>query len=474
MLARIREALAAPAASSLLAALLVAAALMDTVGEWGPAALVEVTAAAVAVILSARRARRDPPLADPARVQRQLAVFYAVVVATFVVYGAIKARHAPVVLACLAAAAATLATGLPFVRRAARWPAALRRIRLPVILACGAVIACMQVTTRPHIDVWTFQQEAASALLRGQNPYDVEYPNIFGDLQYYSPAVADAEHVHAFPYLPQTILTGLPSFVVLGDTRYGNIAGLLVSGAAIAWLAPAGLGELAAAALVLHPINWRLIRGAWTEPTVLAPALLLLLALRRFRRLAPAGWAAAGVAGALLAGSKQYSPLLLLPLLPVLPDRGGRRAVALAVALTLAVVAPFLAWNAQSFFAGVAAMQVRQPFRIDALSWQVALVRMGLGQPPSWIGFLLTAATLGFTWPRHRSLAEGLACAAAAYLVFLVTAKQAFVNYYWLANGLLLALPLLQATADRLATAPRAGPDAGSPPPPDRARCPAW
>jgi hypothetical protein len=333
---------------------------------------------------------------------------------------------------------------------------ALTRLRLPVVFACAAGLGLLAARGDPYIDVWTFQQGAAAALLRGDNPYAVAYPNIYRSLAPYGAGVADLERVHSFPYPPQTVLAGLPFFAALGDVRYGSVVALLVAGLAVARLAPRGLATPAAAALLLHPQNGKVIHAAWTEPWVLALVLLLALALRRSGRLAPGGWVMAGLAGAAAAGSKQYSPLLLLPLVPALPRPGRLRAVALALLVTAAVLAAFASWDARGLWEGVAAMQVRQPFRLDSLSWQVAVAKLG-GRFPQWLGFALAAGALALTWPRPGArgaggeggarLGRGLLCAAAAFLVFVVTAKQAFANYYWLADGLLLALPLLLAPA---------------------------
>jgi hypothetical protein len=231
------------------------------------------------------------------------------------------------------------------------------------------------------------------------------------------------------------------------------LAALLVAGWAMSRLAQASVANLAAAAVVFHPGVVRVLRSAWTEPAVLAPLLLLLLAIRRFSVAPPRGWLAVGAAGALTAGAKQYSPLLLAPLIAALPGRGRVRAVALAAALAAAVTVPFAVWDPSGLWDGVVAMQLRQPFRADSLSWPAALARLGLGPAPAAVSLLLATAVLAACWPRGRSLAQAVTCGAAAFLVFLLAAKQAFLNYYWLADGLLLAAALLQHAEERGRTA---------------------
>jgi predicted branched-subunit amino acid permease len=89
-------------------------------------------------------------------------------------------------------------------------------------------------------------------------------------------------------------------------------------------------------------------------------------------------------------------------------------------------------------------MQFRQPFRRDSLSWPAAVVRVGFAPPSGAWGFAVTAAVVALCWPRRRSLAQAMTCASASFVVFLLTAKQAFLNYYWLAGALLLAAAVLQ------------------------------
>jgi hypothetical protein len=418
---------------------LVAIALADNAGFYGPGPLATVTVALGLAVAAARGARRaDTPVSGGGVVGPLLAV----AVAGFLGYGVVK-RPTAVPPWLFALAALGLAADLPPVGRAAPW---LRRARLPLWLACGAAMAIATVRTEhgDWIDVWSFQQEAVGALVRGEDPYRIEYRNVYGDLRYYGPGVADAERVHAFPYPPQTILLDLPAVLGFGDVRTTMVAALLAAALALALLAPAGLRGLAAAALLFHPKTLSLMKGAWTEPTVLAAVLLLLLALRRLARAPPRGWIAAGLAGALLAGAKQYSPILLLPLVPAVPAPARRRTVALAAAVTAALFVPFLLWDARGLWNGVVAMQVLQPFRTDSLSWLVVAARLGVGAPPA-AAFLCAAVALALTWPRGGSLPAAAASAAATFLAFLLCAKQAFLNYYWLADALLLAAALLLA-----------------------------
>jgi hypothetical protein len=444
----LRDALARPPGLLALAAAALAGAIMDTVGFFGPGALAMASLSAALAIAASLRARREVK-PDPGAVDA-LSLLLRLLVAVFLGYEILKSWRSAGALVLLAAAVVLLALEW---RAAgpARPAGAGARARLWLWCACAAALVVRDVRARDgsFIDVWVFQQDASAALLRGENPYSNTYRNIYGDMKFYGEGVADARRVRAYPYPPQTIAVDLPAFALFGDVRYALLAALLVSAWALAKLAPLGLGSIAAAAILFHPGTLRVLRSAWTEPALLAPLFLLLVAVRRLSAAPPRGWVAAGVTGALAAGAKQYSPLLLAPLLAALPPRGRLRAAVLAAGLAAAAVVPFALWDPKGLWDGVVAMQFRQPFRSDALSWPAAFVRLGLPPPSGIWGFLATAAALALCWPRRRSLPQAVTCGAAAFLVFLLGAKQAFLNYYWLADGLLLAAALLQAGEER-------------------------
>ena len=56
--------------------------------------------------------------------------------------------------------------------------------RLAVPLLLGLYVLCglwlLRASPAPHIDVFVFQRDASAALLSGQNPYSMTFPNIYG------------------------------------------------------------------------------------------------------------------------------------------------------------------------------------------------------------------------------------------------------------------------------------------------------
>jgi hypothetical protein len=456
VLTRARSGLAVPSGQLLLASGFVALALMlNRHGHYDPVAILMATAAVALSLRAARRARALAPAASPAAEtgDREGRALIGCMLVVFLVYSAgfelVMRERGPGQWLFLASAAAVLALELRDLGGATPRPA--RRARLAALLLCTAVAGAVQIRTSDasFIDVWTLQQDALTALRQGQNPYSIRYRNIYGDMRFYAPETADARWVYGFPYVPQMVLLDAPSYALGGDVRYTMLAALLVAAWAAARLAPAELGVLAALGVVLHPSSIHVVRNSWTEPPALAAALLLLLALRRFQRAPPKGWLAAGAAGAFFAGSKQFALLPLVPLLPTLPRPGRVRALATGALLAGAVLAPFVYWDPAGLWNGTVMIHFHQPFRPDSLCWQGLLGHLGLGPLPPWLGFGLSAAALAFTWPRRGSLAQGATCGAAAFLVFVMSAKYAAVNYLWFAGGLLFAAGLLQRADER-------------------------
>ncbi len=215
--------------------------------------------------------------------------------------------------------------------------------------------------------------------------------------------------------------------------------------------------------------------SSWTEPTVLASLALTLLAAASWsdREATPAvggchprgAWIATGLAGALLAASKQYSPLFLVPLFLALPARGRWKAAALAIGGAVALMLPFFLSSPRGFFDGVVVFQFLAPFRADALSWLAALAWLGGPGLPPWPAFVLAAVALALTLGRRVTLAQAATAAAAAFMVLLLLNKQAFCNYYWLAGGLFCVatalharrLPFAEAEAESVLLLPSAG-----------------
>jgi hypothetical protein len=455
----VRDVASWPSAQLVLAALLVSGALADLNGRLAAGPLLCVTGAAVFALLAARRARPSSQGQAPSAASSRFRPLLLAGAIAFLYYYLLRSRsfpYAPALYAVFTVAALALAVELPLVARAlARRKVSPETLRLWIWLACGAAFGFLIIhgTPSPEMDVWTVQQEAAAALLRGQNPYSISYRNFFGSLWHdgmlmYHPDLADARQVHVFIYPPLSVLTQAPSLALFGDVRWTNLAAVLVAAWALARLAPSGTRDLAAALVLFHPATRHQLLYGWTEPIVLAPALLMALGVRSAIASDGRRWVLAAVGMGLLAGSKQYSPLLLVPFAAILPRRNRWAALLLAAAVFLAGVLPFMVWDLRGLLRGNILNLMKLPFRSDSLSWNAVLMRLGAPPVLALAGGVLALAALVRTWPRRRSAAQAAACASASFGLTLVTGKQAFANYYWLWSGLLFGAALLRAGED--------------------------
>ena len=324
------------------------------------------------------------------------------------------------------------------------------RARFPaiVLLATGLGAIVLLASPAPGIDVWHLQQAGARALLSGENPYGTLYPNIYGpgtaliDPSLLSP---DGRFVIANPYPPLILLLDAPG-AWLGDVRWTMLAAVAAAALLVRRLGRGSVvAELAGAFLLVQPQGFFVLELSWTEPVALATILLAVLAVTRALDHAAregegrATWLLPGLVGAVAASSKQYVPLLLLPLLFALPSRARIRTAAAAAGGAFLLLLPFLAWDPAALLRGIVEFQILQPFRPDALSWPAAIVALGGPTLPSWPAFLLAGASLAATLRRTVSPGQGVLASAATWIVFVAFNKQAFCNYYWLAVGLLCA-----------------------------------
>jgi hypothetical protein len=311
----------------------------------------------------------------------------------------------------------------------------LDRLWFPLLLLTFFLLGgwVLRQSPNPDIDVFVFQQGGSAALLRGQNPYTLTFPNIYGDKPYYGPGLsADGQLDFGFPYPPLSLFMALPGYLLAGDYRYAQLLALVGAGALLAVARPGRLGTLAAATLLFSPRVFFVLEQGWTEPFVIFLLALTVACACRWPRALP-------LALGLLLASKQT--MVFVPFIAFLLVGGlaGWRAwlglmwragtVALIVSLPLALGA------LRGFVEAVILLQLYQPLRADALSYAAALARAGL-PAPTWLAFAVVVPALALTlWRGARTPAGFAAGVGLVYLAFFAVNKQAFCNYYFFALG---------------------------------------
>jgi hypothetical protein len=290
---------------------------------------------------------------------------------------------------------------------------------------------------RPFIDVYIFQRDSSKALLHGVNPYALTFPDIYeGKLPYYGKGIAaHGRLMFGFPYPPLSLYLALPGHVFGGDYRYSQLVAITLAALLMACARPGRLSALAASLYLFTPTGFFVLRRGWTEPfVVLLLAAVVFCACRKPKALP--------VAFGLLLAVKQYL-VFALPLAFLLVSgpfrwhdlwRLWRRAGLVALAISL----PLMVWNPRAFLWDVAALQLYQPFRLDALSYLAWIARGEGPRLPTGLAFIAATAALALAlWRAARTPAGFAAAAALVYFAFFAFNKQAFCNYYFFVIGAL-------------------------------------
>ena len=307
-----------------------------------------------------------------------------------------------------------------------------------LLLVHTAMTVALLRSAPPHIDVAVFLHDGAVAVLHGDNPYSMTFPNIYpqplSDLFYGQGVVSNGRITYGFPYLPLSLLAAIPG-QLLGDIRYSQLIAMLVTAFVLRRLASDRVGRAAAVLGIAAPAAIPMLTGAWTEPTLVALLACLVLALERRRH------AFVAVLLGLFLVSKQYV-VIAIPVLWLIRQWLTRRVIFIGVGVAAVVTLAFFMVDPAAFWKAIVQYQLIQPFRADSVSLLVSSVNT-FGWPPPWtygvlplVGGGLTAVALALRAPRTPA-----AFAAAVGLTLLVTillSKQAFMNYYFLVSGAFL------------------------------------
>lgn len=312
----------------------------------------------------------------------------------------------------------------------------LRRVGIPVLLGLHFLLGMWMIRTSPapFIDVFVFQSDGVDALLRGENPYAITFPNIYGHSLYYGERlVAGGRLQFGFPYPPLSLYFSVLGKVLGGDPRYAQLLAMTLAAGLMAWTRGGRLGAGAAALYLLTPRGFFVLEQSWTEPFLVLLLAATVFCACRFPRALPY------VFGLMLA-VKQYT-VFLVPLAVLLLSQPRRQAWGFlwrAGVTVVGVSLPLILPGVPAFIHSVVTLQVHQPFRMDALSYLAWWVKYGHPQPPMWIPFAAVFAMLGLClWRAPRSPAGFAAATALTYVTFFALNKQAFCNYYFFVVGAL-------------------------------------
>jgi len=216
-----------------------------------------------------------------------------------------------------------------------------------------------------------------------------------------------------------------------------SVACMAATVAGIWWLARQGQeasdAHRVAALAVASPLWAGMILNTWVDVYMMV-GIVWWLALRRDHRI----WSIALLSIGLMV--KFTSLLLVLP--AFLWSRRGRVEVVAAVVISAAAMVPFaLITGVHTYLYSFFGYQLALPFRTTSLSLSALFYQLSGAELPTALPLLPVAAAIAWIVWRRRARSEGdLALQAAALnIAAFLLAKQAFFNYYFASEIMLLA-----------------------------------
>ena len=426
------------APAGLTAAILLGLALQDSNGFLTPIALRLAVIGFVLVVLATvtprpvRFARLDAglvPLLGTAGLALHLIQLYAAFPGIYLQLepGGLAPFHWG--LAILAAVGGSLMWDSP------RWA---RLLQIGVLVATHAALGIwvLQRSPDPTIDVHMFHRYAIAAFRQGVDPYAITFPDIYNNAANYGDGVLlNGRLQFGFPYFPLSLLLSMPAQLLTKDPRYSQLVAIELAALLMAFARRGGVGVVAAVLYLTTPRIFFVLEQSWTEPFLVLGVAAVVFAACRQSRLVP--W----LFGAFVA-LKQYL-VFALPAAVLLASKSfDRREAAIFLtkgALLGAIVTlPFVLWDPEAFWRSVVTLQIRQPFRPDALSVLSWWAGQGHEQPSSLIAFIVAgiASAVGL-WRLPHTPAGFATAIGLTFFAFFLFNKQAFCNYYFFVVGTL-------------------------------------
>jgi hypothetical protein len=310
----------------------------------------------------------------------------------------------------------------------------LARLWFPSLLAVHFALGVwmIQASPTPAIDVVVVHREALDAMKAGRSPYAINFENIYSpESGFYNPqAVSGNRVMFGYPYPPLNLIAAAPARWIAGDYRYAQLTAWVVAAALVGFMGQGILGKLAAVLLLLQPRGFFVLEQGWTEPLAVCMLALTLFAMARVPSLT--AWA-----GGLLIVTKQYL-VLAVPLLWrfAVGGRDLRGFILRAVVVGAVVTLPFLIWSPRAFIESVVLLQLREPVRLDSLSFLSWAVRHGLGAGSFVWAAAAAAVGVVLTMLITPNTPAGFAASLAfSSFVAFACGSKAFCNYYFFVAG---------------------------------------
>src|SRR3989338_3652496 len=295
----------------------------------------------------------------------------------------------------------------------------------------------------PRIDVFFMMQGGPDALMRGENPYGVEYPNPFG----LSGPMFTTDN---YGYPPGMILVSVPLQIFFYDVRFGYLIAQLIAGCLVYLIARHGgrvsavSAELLVILFLYIPHSLFVTEQSWNEPYLFVIlAFIVYCVVRQWRALMYMA------AGFFLSMKQTVAPLFLAFALHAWNARYTRKGFALMMGILSLVIIPFIIWNGgdllhDTIFHHAGYKTITHALSVSTLYWRITGRDMpATGTLVFAVGFLVLA------WLRIRK--EGFALlwyGGTLFLLGVFILQRGFANYYYFISASLVLLWALLLSRD--------------------------
>lgn len=290
------------------------------------------------------------------------------------------------------------------------------------------------VTPIPHIDVYYVLDGATEYLLQGINPYNAEYPDIYGGALGYTPD---------FVYWPGLLYPAILMKLLHWDVRYTHVFSLMATVLLFCRFYPQ-YARFSALWLMM-PIGFFVLEQTWLDTLMLPYVLLLIVGIKR------QSLPMTAISLGYLAASRQTNLVLFAIILAYLwKNRAFLFKVCFWAALVaIALFAPFWLWNFPAFIETTVLQVLQYRPSWDSLSWASWLLANYQIVLPANLLLLITLGLGVFSGYRARTIERLMLSILIIHLFFLLTLKQAYCNYYYYVSFYLFLYLSQQDIRDR-------------------------
>lgn len=185
---------------------------------------------------------------------------------------------------------------------------------------------------KPYIDVFEILTRGSQELLKGKNPYQINYQELY-------PGIPS----NVFGYLPGIFIFTVPAQLLFHDVRFAMIfAQLITVFLLLKLISNRTIRQLLVLIFLFNPLSCFIIEQSWVEPII-----NMLIISFVYLILKGKSYKAALILGLFLA-SKQFNYITLLPLTRLLGSFNKKLAI-VGLSVFLLILTPFFLWSKSDF-----------------------------------------------------------------------------------------------------------------------------